>query len=165
MAAPADEKRFTAYYRSEIGMVEVIGTGKGILSVNFKEERPSRIPQTGTLPAVIKECLRQLDEYFRGRRTSFSLELSLKGTEFQQKVWRRLLKIPYGATLSYKDVAKAIGHPRSTRAVGGANHNNAIGIIVPCHRVIGHNGKLVGYGGGLWRKEWLLQHERRFSRR
>lgn len=165
MAGPADEKRFTAYYRSEIGMVEVIGTGKDILSVNFKEERPSRIPETDTLPAVIKECLRQLDEYFRGRRTSFSLELSLKGTDFQQKVWRQLLKIPYGATLSYKDVAKAIGHPRSTRAVGGANHNNAIGIIVPCHRVIGHNGKLVGYGGGLWRKEWLLQHERRFSRR
>jgi methylated-DNA-[protein]-cysteine S-methyltransferase len=165
MPAPADEKRFTAYYRSEIGMIEVVGTGKGILSVNFKEKRPSRIPETDTFPPVIKECLRQLDEYFRGRRTSFSLELSLRGTDFQQKVWRRLLKIPYGATLSYKDVAKAVGHPRSTRAVGGANHKNAIGIIVPCHRVIGHDGKLVGYGGGLWRKEWLLQHESRFSRR
>ncbi len=165
MAAPADEKRFTAYYRSDIGTVEVIGTGNGILSVNFREERPSRNPKTDAPPPVIKECLRQLDEYFRGRRTSFSLKLSLKGTDFQQKVWRQLLKIPYGETLSYKNVAKAIGRPRSTRAVGGANHNNAIGIIVPCHRVIGHNGKLVGYGGGLWRKEWLLRHERRFSRR
>lgn len=165
MASSAEEKEFTAHYVSDIGIVEVIGTEQGILSVNFREKRPTRIPETSSLPPVITACLKQLDEYFRGGRKSFSLRLCLRGTDFQQKVWRHLLKIPYGETASYKDVAEAIGHPRATRAVGGANHDNAIGIIIPCHRVIGYDGRLVGYGGGLWRKEWLLQHERRFSGR
>jgi methylated-DNA-[protein]-cysteine S-methyltransferase len=107
----------------------------------------------------VKEGIRQLDEYFKGARKSFSLKLLLKGTPFQKLVWQRLKKIPYGKLASYGDVARAIGRPNAYRAVGNANNKNPIPIIIPCHRVIGSDGKLVGYGSGLWRKEWLLNHE------
>jgi methylated-DNA-[protein]-cysteine S-methyltransferase len=101
-----------------------------------------------------------LDEYFKGKRQNFSLELQLEGTDFQKKVWEQLQKIPYGETASYKDVAVAIGNEKAVRAVGGANGMNNIAIIIPCHRVIGADGNLVGFGGGLWRKVWLLNHEK-----
>ena len=155
----------TAYYRSPIGVLEIIGTGEGVLEVNFSGNAPDRLAPPSLVPAVVQGCLQELDEYFRGVRKSFSVKLTLKGTDFQERVWRRLLNIPYGQTASYKEIAEAIGSPRAIRAVGGANHHNPISIIVPCHRVVGHHGGLVGYGGGLWRKEWLLQHERRFSGR
>ncbi|MBN1937224.1 MAG: methylated-DNA--[protein]-cysteine S-methyltransferase [Anaerolineae bacterium] len=108
---------------------------------------------------VIEMALVQLDEYFSGVRRVFDLPLGLHGTEFQQRVWRQLLEIPYGQTASYAEVARALGNPQAVRAVGLANGKNPISIIVPCHRVIGSDGNLVGYGGGLWRKEWLLKHE------
>ena len=105
------------------------------------------------------ECLRQLTEYFKGRRQKFSIPLVLEGTDFQKAVWRQLQKIPFGQTASYGDVARAVGSPRAFRAVGNANNKNPIPLIIPCHRVIGSDGKLVGFGGGIWRKEWLLEHE------
>jgi methylated-DNA-[protein]-cysteine S-methyltransferase len=151
-------QRFNAYYPSPIGPVEVSGTSEGIVSVSFVKKRR---PDDRNLPGCVKEGIRQLDEYFGGKRKSFSLKLLPQGTPFQKLVWRQLEKIPYGKLVSYGDVARAIGHPHAYRAVGGANNKNPIAIIVPCHRVIGSDGKLVGYGSGLWRKEWLLNHENR----
>ncbi|MCJ7680747.1 MAG: methylated-DNA--[protein]-cysteine S-methyltransferase, partial [Candidatus Aminicenantes bacterium] len=97
---------------------------------------------------------------FRGERTEFTLPLDERGTKFQKMVWNALRKIPFGETRSYKDVGEEINNPKAVRAVGGANHRNDIVIAVPCHRVIGTNGRLVGFGGGIWRKKWLLEHER-----
>ena len=113
------------------------------------------------VPLLLKKCCKQLDEYFSGKRKTFDVPLDAKGTKFQKQVWRELQKIPFGKTLSYGDIAKKIKNPKASRAVGGANNKNPIAIVVPCHRVIGANGKLVGYAGGLHRKAWLLKHERR----
>jgi len=103
----------------------------------------------------------QLKEYFDGHRRAFDLKLHIRGTEFQELVWKELLKIPYGTTHTYKQQALALKMPGAIRAVGHANGMNRIAIVVPCHRVIGENGKMTGYGGGLWRKRWLLEHERK----
>jgi methylated-DNA-[protein]-cysteine S-methyltransferase len=148
---------FKAYYPSPIGPVEVSGTSEGILSVSFVKRR---LPDDRNPPECVKEGIRQLDEYFKGRRKSFSLKLLPQGTPFQERVWQQLRKIPYGEVVSYGDVARAIGNPNGYRAVGMANNKNPIGIIIPCHRVIGSDGKMVGYGSGIWRKEWLLKHEK-----
>jgi methylated-DNA-[protein]-cysteine S-methyltransferase len=107
----------------------------------------------------LADCVHQLDEYFARQRKSFDLKLDLRGTDFQKRVWRELLEIPFGKTVSYLDVAVALGDKKSIRAVGHANGQNPIVVIVPCHRVIGSDGSLTGYGGGLWRKEWLLNFE------
>ena len=111
------------------------------------------------LPPMIIHCLEQLIQYFNGERKVFELPLNQPGTKFQQEVWSDLLTIPYGKTISYLDLAKMIGDIKATRAVANANGKNNIAIIVPCHRVIGSNRELVGYGGGLWRKKWLLELE------
>ena len=108
---------------------------------------------------LIANCAKQIDEYLDGKRTVFDIPIHLKGTEFQKKVWNALLKIPYGRTLSYSDIATCIGSEKAVRAVGGANNKNPIMIIVPCHRVIGKDGSLVGYGGGTKMKEKLLELE------
>jgi len=150
---------FKAYYSSEIGLLEVTGTATGITGVYFIET--CNATPTGQLPAVVAAGVAQLDEYFKRQRQTFDLPLELPGTAFQQQVWRQLLTIPYGQTASYLEIAQAIGNPQAVRAVGAANGRNPISIIVPCHRVIGANGQLTGYGGGLWRKEWLLAHEKR----
>lgn len=110
---------------------------------------------------VIREAYRQLTEYFAGKRQSFDLPIQLKGTEFQRKVWEALQTIPYGETRSYGEIAKQVGSPKAGRAVGGANHNNPVMIIVPCHRVIGANGSLTGFGGGLDMKAFLLALEQK----
>ena len=112
---------------------------------------------------VIKNCITQLQEYFSGNRKSFNIPLSFKGTPFQNEVWNELLNIPYGKHISYMDLSKRIENIRAIRAVGTANGSNKICIIVPCHRVIGSNGDMVGYGGDLWRKKWLLDHEAKFA--
>lgn len=155
-------KSYITHYRSPIGAVEIKGTQAGIVALNFVDR-----PQMGDaeLPRIFEECVKQLDEYFRGRRKAFSLNLTLCGTEFQNTVWRHLITIPYGRTCSYREFAAAIGKPAACRAVGNANGKNPISIIVPCHRLIGSNGSLTGYGGGLWRKEWLLKHEKLQSHR
>jgi len=112
---------------------------------------------------VIKNCISQLDEYFSGKRKIFDLPLSHIGTVFQMGVWNELMNIPYGKNISYLTLSKRIKNVKAIRAVGAANGSNKICIIVPCHRVIGSNGSLVGYGGDLWRKKWLLDHEAKFA--
>ncbi|MGQ9800219.1 MAG: methylated-DNA--[protein]-cysteine S-methyltransferase [Candidatus Saccharicenans sp.] len=114
-----------------------------------------------TAPTALHEAYQQLTEYFEGRRTEFSVKLNPSGTAFQKKVWARLRAIPFGQTRSYGQVARACGRPGAARAVGGANNRNPLVIFVPCHRVIGSDGSLTGFGGGLWRKKWLLEHERK----
>ena len=112
------------------------------------------------LTALLERASRQLEEYFAGKRKQFDLPLSLRGTEFQRQVWAALRDIPYGETRSYGQIAQAIGRPKAVRAVGMANHRNPISIIVPCHRVVGADGSLTGYGGGLENKKFLLALER-----
>ncbi len=150
---PADE--FRGYYESPIGLIEIGGDERAITSLYFVEERR----EGGIASPVIERAIGQIDEYFAGQRRTFDLPLELIGTEFQQQVWRELLAIPYGETATYQAIADRLGNPRAVRAVGAANGRNPISIVVPCHRVIGGDGRLVGYGGGLWRKEWLLRHE------
>jgi len=113
---------------------------------------------------LIKKAARQFSEYFDGKRKSFDLPLSLQGTDFQKKVWKALKNIPYGKTISYGEIAAKIGNPKACRAVGLANNRNPISIIIPCHRVIGHNGSLTGYGGGLELKQQLLDLEKNSNR-
>jgi methylated-DNA-[protein]-cysteine S-methyltransferase len=112
---------------------------------------------------MIIQCIEQLIQYFNGERRVFDLPLNQKGTSFQKEVWNELCTIPFGRTISYLDLAKKTGDPKSTRAVANANGRNNIVIIVPCHRVIGSDKTLVGYGGGLWRKKWLLEHEMKIA--
>jgi methylated-DNA-[protein]-cysteine S-methyltransferase len=148
-----------AYYRSEIGLLKIMGSDDGITFVGFVNEESS---EKSEIHPLLKDCVQQLDEYFHGKRKDFSLNLKLQGTKFQKQVWNQLLKIPYGETVSYKNIADGIGNKKAVRAVGNANGSNNISIIIPCHRVIGNSGKLVGYGGGLDRKQWLLDHESKF---
>lgn len=147
-----------AYFKSPIGTIEITGSYEGVTRVDFvdKEEFSSFVPDS------LCECVKQLNEYFEGTRKEFKLKLFLEGTEFQKEVWKKLIDIPYGKTTSYGVIAKIISNPKAVRAIGGANHNNKIPIIIPCHRVIAKNGKLTGYTGGLWRKEWLLKHENQY---
>jgi methylated-DNA-[protein]-cysteine S-methyltransferase len=156
------EKIFKTYYDSKIGPLEITGTEKGITGLRFVRRKAK---SDSDLPPLMKEALKQLDEYFAGKRKDFTVKLILKGTDFQKKVWEQLKKIPYASTTSYKDVARDIGKEKAVRAVGGANSRNDIVIIVPCHRVIAHDGTLGGFGGGLWRKEWLLKHEKKHGGR
>jgi methylated-DNA-[protein]-cysteine S-methyltransferase len=152
---------YTTYYSSKLGLLEIIGDDHSIKAVRFVDDDPAAPPVDSPPGSVIvAACVQQLDEYFRGERQAFSLRLDPAGTDFQRRVWSQLLQIPYGQTVSYLAVAQAINNEKAIRAVGAANGQNPIVIIVPCHRVIGSDGKLTGYGGGLWRKEWLLSHER-----
>lgn len=152
---------FTAFYDSPIGRIEIQGSEAGISRLDFVDPEAAR-PRPGRMsprPAPLAECLEQLDEYFRGGRTAFTVKLDLRGTDFQKAVWAKLLRVKFGQSTTYKALAAAVGRPAATRAVGGANHRNPVSIIVPCHRVVGSDGRLTGYGGGLWRKDWLLRHE------
>ena len=151
-------------YESPIGVMEIKGTTEAITSILFSEKNEKvDILRTET-PEILRKCYKQLDEFFKGNRRDFSLPYQLEGTTFQKKVWETLTKIPYGYTTSYKEIAFLIGNQRAIRAVGSANGKNKLGIIIPCHRIIGSNGMLCGYAGGLWRKEWLLHHEKTFNK-
>jgi methylated-DNA-[protein]-cysteine S-methyltransferase len=150
---------YKTYYETPIGTLAISGTEKEITGVHFVEEKSDPDP---AIPLPLKECVQQLNEYFAGDRKEFSLNLLLDGTDFQKKVWNQLMKISYGKTVSYKDVANAIRNDKAVRAVGSANGRNNIAIIIPCHRVIAHDGTMGGYGGGLWKKEWLLDHEKKY---
>jgi methylated-DNA-[protein]-cysteine S-methyltransferase len=152
-------KKYKTFYDSKVGILEIESTEKAITKIHFSGK--TKIKSDKNLPPIIKKCQTQLDEYFKGKRQNFSLKLQLEGTDFQKKVWDQLQRIPFGETASYKDIAVAIGNDKAVRAVGGANGMNNIAIIIPCHRVIGAGGDLVGFGGGLWRKVWLLNHEKR----
>jgi methylated-DNA-[protein]-cysteine S-methyltransferase len=144
-----------AYYNSPVGELIIESEEDKITTVNFLKD--SKREENST--AVIDQCITELDEYFYKGRKFFTVELNPPGTEFQKKVWNELLTIPYGKTISYEALAIRIGNIKSIRAVGLANGQNPIAIIIPCHRVIGKGGELVGYGGGLDNKEWLLHHE------
>ena len=149
-------KTYKAYYKSPLGPIEISGMQDSILAVDFVEDL---LPGDADLPFCLKTCLKQINEYFSGKRKEFLLKLDPQGTNFQKMVWQQLEKIPYGAVVSYGEIASIIGKPKASRAVGSANGQNPIAIIIPCHRVIGSDGSLTGYGGGLWRKEWLIKHE------
>jgi methylated-DNA-[protein]-cysteine S-methyltransferase len=144
-----------AYISSPVGELILESEDEKIITLGFL--RDTKQEETST--PVIEQCISELEEYFSGRRKFFSFEMDLRGTEFQVKVWSELLNIPFGKTISYEELAIRIGNIKSIRAVGLANGQNPIAIVVPCHRVIGKSGDLVGYGGGLDRKIWLLQHE------
>lgn len=149
------DKKFFDYYDSPVGILEICTTENELISVLYVEERK----ESSERPEILQEVIKQLDEYFAGSRKDFNIKFKLKGTEFQKMVWTALTDIPYGETVSYKNIATKIGNEKAVRAVGSANGKNVINIIVPCHRVIGANKSLTGYGGGLHRKSWLLKHE------
>jgi methylated-DNA-[protein]-cysteine S-methyltransferase len=146
------------YQSSPIGMIEILGTVEKITSILFIENQEA-IASQNECPQVLEECKNQLDEYFRGIRREFTFPYQLEGTAFQKKVWGALAEVSYAETASYKEIAVSIGNEKATRGVGSANGKNRLSIVIPCHRIIGSNGKLTGYAGGLWRKEWLLRHE------
>jgi len=153
-----------SYLESPIGTLLIAGDADAIHEINFPKNGCARRPEadwTESSRGPVSDALRQLREYFAGKRTEFDLPLSPKGTEFQRGVWRRLQEIPYGETISYGELAKRVGNPKASRAVGAANGQNPIPIVIPCHRVIGANGKLTGFGGGLPTKEKLLALEAR----
>ncbi|TVZ52563.1 methylated-DNA--[protein]-cysteine S-methyltransferase [Dokdonia sp. Hel_I_53] len=146
----------TAIINTPIGLLELKGTSEGLVSVVFLNEEA--VTST-TIPEVLVVAVTQLQEYFKRKRKDFTIPLSIAGTSFQQKVWNELCTIPYGKTASYLQIAKQIGDPKVIRAAASANGKNPISIIIPCHRIIGSDGSLTGYAGGLHRKKWLLEHE------
>lgn len=152
----------TAYYQSPIGVLKITALDTAIRSLIFIEENGE--DKESSQSPILDECIKQLDEYFAGKKTEFDFPFVFnEGSEFQQKVWTELGKIPFGKTISYKQLALRLGDVNLIRAAGTANSKNPIAIVVPCHRVIGSDGKLVGYAGGLWRKQWLLEHEQKLA--
>ena len=145
-----------AYINTPLGVAKITGNSEGLSSIIVLD---SEEPLTDVIPESLEDAVYQLNEYFEGIRTEFQLDLNPEGTEFQKKVWLELQNIPYGRTASYMELSKLIGDPKAIRAVGAANSRNPLWIVVPCHRVIGSDGSLTGYAGGLHRKKWLLDHE------
>jgi methylated-DNA-[protein]-cysteine S-methyltransferase len=145
----------TAYIKTPLGIASIIGDENGISVISISDEGQI----STTIPVLLKEAVAQLNDYFEGNRINFTFKLNPSGTEFQQKVWQGLLEIPFGKTVSYMDLSKKLGDVKAIRAVASANGKNPIWIVIPCHRVIGTDGSLTGYAGGLWRKKWLLEHE------
>ncbi|HET8753587.1 MAG TPA: methylated-DNA--[protein]-cysteine S-methyltransferase [Salinimicrobium sp.] len=144
-----------AVLKSPLGTTIIEGDGNGISKMSFSEE----IFEAEEIPGELEAAAIQLQEYFEGKRKEFSLKLNPVGTDFQKKVWRELQKIPFGKTISYYELAEKLGDVKAIRAVAAANGKNPLWLLVPCHRVIGSDGSLTGYAGGLWRKKWLLDHE------
>jgi methylated-DNA-[protein]-cysteine S-methyltransferase len=142
--------------KTPIGFTEIKGDENGISKIYVLDESEEL---STIIPNDLIEFVTQLQEYFIGKRTEFTFKLNPKGTEFQKKVWQELLQIPYGKTCSYLELSKKLGDVKAIRAVASANGKNPLWIVVPCHRVIGTDGSLTGYAGGLWRKKWLLEHE------
>jgi methylated-DNA-[protein]-cysteine S-methyltransferase len=149
---------YTAHVRTPLGIAKVVSDTIGIHAITVLDEEIDFTNATN-IPQVLHEGLSQLEEYFAGTRREFNLSLSPKGTAFQQKVWSELHKIPFGKTCSYLELSKKLGDVKAIRAVASANGKNPLWIVTPCHRVIGSDGSLTGYAGGLWRKKWLLDHE------
>lgn len=143
-----------------LGYLKIEGNTEFIYSISFSDFKTI---DTEFQPELAIVASLQLSEYFLGKRKVFNLPIHQQGTDFQQKVWTQLTDIPYGKTCSYSTIARKLNHPKSVRAVGNSNGKNTIAIVVPCHRVIGESGKLVGYAAGLERKKWLLQHEAKFA--
>lgn len=152
---------------SPVGMLKLVAGDAGLVAILWEEDDPGRV-RLGAMTerpdhAVLAETSRQLADYFAGRRQSFTVTLDFRGTDFQKRVWAALLAIPFGETRSYGQIARDLGRPSASRAVGAANGRNPISIIAPCHRVVGSNGALTGFAGGLAAKTYLLDHERRHA--
>lgn len=151
-------------YESPIQTLRLVSDGRSLIGLYMMSEKHLQTPQRDGIEdesvAPFPETKQQLTAYFAGTLTAFDLPIQMQGTVFQQRVWESLKTIPYGATMSYGELAQQIRQPKASRAVGLANGRNPVSIVVPCHRVIGANGKLTGYGGGIERKQWLLNHER-----
>ena len=143
------------FFKSPLGITKIVGDVNGISEISVSDEGEVSV----SIPKELKPAVIQLQDYFEGKRTHFNLKLNPKGTEFQQRVWQELLNIPFGKTLSYLELSKKLGDVKAIRAVAAANGKNPLWIVVPCHRVIGTDGSLTGYAGGLGRKKWLLEHE------
>lgn len=145
-----------ACIKTPLGVAKLEGDAMGLSSITVLDTYEKT---TEVIPEILEDAVYQLQEYFEGRRKSFSLTLNPEGTNFQKKVWTALQEIPYGKTVSYLELSKTLGDVKAIRAVAAANGKNPLWIVVPCHRVIGSDGSLVGYAGGLHRKKWLLNHE------
>jgi methylated-DNA-[protein]-cysteine S-methyltransferase len=145
----------TVFIKTPIGIAKITGDEIGISLISISDEGAV----SAKIPIILQEAIFQLNDYFNGKRTDFTFKLNPSGTEFQQKVWKGLLEIPFGKTMSYLELSKKLGDVKAIRAVASANGKNPLWIVVPCHRVIGTDGSLTGYAGGLWRKKWLLEHE------
>ncbi len=145
----------TVFINTPLGTAKIKGDELGVSVISILQEGEI----SKTIPLELKDAVKQLQEYFEGKRTMFNFPINPKGTDFQQKVWKALLEIPYGKTTSYLELSKKLGDVKAIRAVASANGKNPLWIVVPCHRVIGSDGSLTGYAGGLWRKKWLLEHE------
>ncbi len=143
------------FFKSPLGITKIVGDVNGISEISVSDEGEVSV----SIPKELKHAVIQLQEYFEGKRNDFNLKLNPKGTEFQQRVWQELCNIPFGKTLSYLELSKKLGDVKAIRAVAAANGKNPLWIVVPCHRVIGTDGSLTGYAGGLGRKKWLLEHE------
>lgn len=156
---------FTTYYQSPVGLLRISGTEHYISELRFIDNTDTLSVNTAQqqLPPLAIQAIEQLIQYFHGNRRAFEFPVYQQGTGFQEKVWHELMNIPYGKTISYLELARRLGDPKVIRAAASANGKNNIAIIVPCHRVIGSNNELVGYGGGLWRKRWLLEHETKIA--
>jgi methylated-DNA-[protein]-cysteine S-methyltransferase len=145
----------TTYISTPLGIAKISGDQDGISVISISDEGEA----STTIPIILQEAVTQFNQYFEGKRTNFTFKMNPTGTEFQQKVWKGLLEIPFGKTMSYLELSKKLGDVKAIRAVASANGKNPLWIVVPCHRVIGTDGSLTGYAGGLWRKKWLLEHE------
>ena len=145
----------TTYIKTPLGIAKIVGDDAGISEISVLDGGEIDL----IIPNILQEAVSQLNDYFVGKRTDFNFKLNPQGTDFQQRVWKGLLEIPYGTTMSYLELSKKLGDVKAIRAVASANGKNPLWIVVPCHRVIGTDGSLTGYAGGLWRKKWLLEHE------
>ena len=151
---------YQATYQSPLGQIVLSANQEAVVSIEFSEEFTPTSDQTPELPVCLQQGLQQIKEYFAGIRLSFDFPVQAAGTSFQQQVWQLLTAIPFGQTVSYNSLALKLNNPGAIRAIGAANGKNKLAIVWPCHRVIGSNGQLVGYASGIWRKQWLLHHER-----
>ncbi len=151
-----DELMETAFVKTPVGIARIEGDENGISAISILDDE---VEITSKVSKNLKKAATELSEYFNGKRQDFTFLMNPKGTEFQKSVWNELLKIPFGKTTSYLDLSKKLGDVKAIRAVASANGKNPLWIVVPCHRVIGSDGSLTGYAGGLWRKKWLLEHE------
>ncbi len=146
----------TAFINTPIGSCEICGDEHGISKILIHDSEQA---ESNSVPIHLKTAVNEFKNYFAGNHTAFTFKLNPSGTDFQKKIWQHLIEIPFGATTSYLKLSKKYGDPKAIRAVASANAKNPLWIVVPCHRVMGSDGSLTGYAGGLWRKKWLLEHE------
>jgi methylated-DNA-[protein]-cysteine S-methyltransferase len=157
---------FHTYYQSPVGLIRISGTDQYISEVSFIDtiqKPPGDNGHTRQLPPLAIQAIEQLIQYFNGSRRFFDFPVNQEGSDFQHKVWHELVNIPFGKTISYLELSKRLGDTKVIRAAASANGRNHVAIVIPCHRVIGSRNDLVGYGGGLWRKRWLLEHENKIA--